>query len=78
MTASKYVKSVGLKSVREMAEISTVPENLLYRWWNSNNERFKCVAHGCVSLKNDDKTNGIIDVKEALIEIKKLIKEMQK
>lgn len=73
MTMAEYVKSIGLSSVKEMATISTVGRGTLDNWWNDSPQQFKCMARGCVSIKNGTVVDGIIDIKECVTEIKNLL-----
>lgn len=73
MKMTEYVKSIGLSSVKEMSAISTVGRGTLNNWWNESPQQFKCMALGCVSIKNGTITDGIIDIKDCMREIKNLL-----
>lgn len=75
MTPAEYVKSIGLNSLKEMSKISTVRTQTLDNWWNDNPQRFKAMARGCVAIKHEENTMGIIDIKDCLQEILILLRE---
>ncbi len=78
MKPSKYCKQIGLSSLEELSEISELSRHTLIKWWKEKPNRFKCVAHGSVAIKNQDKETGIISVRDCLQEIKKSINEITK
>ena len=48
MTAAKYVKKNGLKSLSQVAEVTGVPRNTLDSWHKNKPELFETVVLGCV------------------------------
>jgi len=56
MSASKCVKKLGLKSLGEMSEISDTPRSTLNDWYNNKRALFLAVAHGCVKIKEIEKS----------------------
>tara|TARA_R100001480_G_scaffold69303_1_gene80553 strand:- start:482 stop:1102 length:621 start_codon:yes stop_codon:yes gene_type:complete len=78
MKPSEYCKRIGLASLEELSEISELSRHTLIRWWKEKPNRFKCVAHGSMAIKNQHKEAGIISVCNCLQEIKKSINEITK
>lgn len=75
MTPAEYLKSEGLPQISEVSDISTVKRTTLHRWWKENPQRFKCMAAGAAAIKSGYDPDGIIDIKDCLLEIKNLIEE---
>ena len=46
MTASKYCKLHGLKSVGELSTYCELKPRRLFDWWNTNNKAFKVLVDG--------------------------------
>lgn len=54
MTASQQAKSVGLKSLAQVAEMTGQSPQTLNNWHKNKHELFKVVLMGCVVLYNKD------------------------
>ena len=56
MSASKAIKSIGLPSLRYVAQHIKRPPNLLHEWYKDQPELFNAVIHGVKAL---DELNGL-------------------
>jgi hypothetical protein len=58
MKASETVKSMGLKSLKQVAEITGRSEQTLIQWHKLDIYFFKIVVLGCVSAATIDRANN--------------------
>lgn len=77
MTTAEYLRSKGLPKISEIVEISTFDRTTLDRWHKEKPQKFHCMAMGCAAIKAGYDPKGIIEIKQSLIEIKKLLEEKQ-
>jgi len=52
MTASKYVKDKGFKSLAEVSRLCNKNTNTLYNWYSDNFQLFEAVVEGCKSKQS--------------------------
>ena len=52
ITPSKQAKAAGLKSLREVSQITEVPERTLYDWFKDKRKLFDIVILGCAAHNN--------------------------
>ena len=52
MKASERAKAAGLKSLNEMAELTSYTSQALGKKYNSNRVQFEALLHGAVLKKN--------------------------
>lgn len=53
MALAKYSKKAGVKSLKELTELSGFPLSTLRDMYNKHPERFKTVLYGCLYRKNN-------------------------
>lgn len=61
MTASEMAKSLGLVSLKEVAEITGKSTSTLNDWHRNEKQLFKAIIVGCASIKRTPALNKIID-----------------
>ena len=73
MTASKYIKSKGLPSIKEVARLSHTPVNTINTWYVSRRERLDVLLDGALLRYIDEQIaiNGISeqDIKHKIIKL---------
>ena len=58
-TASQVPKGYGLKSLKEVSQLTGQSTETLNNWYNKKNDLYKVVILGCVTLKQiREKQNG--------------------
>ena len=62
MTPSKAAKKAGLKSLKQMSEISDTTTATLRNWFNNNPKRFYTMLDGCVSTLRVNSAKCLITI----------------
>jgi len=62
MTPSKAAKKAGLKSLKQMGEISDTTTATLRNWFNNNPKRFYTMLEGCVSTLREESAKCLINI----------------
>lgn len=58
MTASKYAKQAGLKSLAEAVRMTGRSADTLTRWHKDMPDLFRVVISGCLEIKRQDSLSG--------------------
>jgi hypothetical protein len=61
-SASKYIKSKGLPSLKHVCEMSGFSAGTLHGWFNEDFRKFDCLVTGCAYLHSKGITPS--DIKE--------------
>ena len=55
MSASKLIKSKGLKSLQYVADMSDTPRNTLQKWYKTKHKRFIAIVEGVKIIYSETK-----------------------